>query len=146
MLLFQKEFNSITQNPFAEHTLVKIDSSTIFNLKDFQPFQKVGNDKRILDSGKKLNLGEGILHECIFHGELCTYYLSYAYFDDVLRSMIKCCCNLYLGWIAQLVQRLTLDWKIAGSNLALSIAFFHQNHIFCSKKKNWGSNPSTRPF
>ena len=44
-------------------TLVKIDSNTIFNLKDFRPFQQVGNDKRILDSGKKLNLGEGILHK-----------------------------------------------------------------------------------
>jgi hypothetical protein len=38
----------------------------------------VGNDKRILDSGKKLNLGEGILHKCKFHGKLCTYYFSYA--------------------------------------------------------------------
>ena len=55
-------------------TLVKMDSNTIFNLEDFRLFQKVGNDKRILDSGKKLNLGEGILHKCKFHGKLCTCY------------------------------------------------------------------------
>ena len=68
-------------------TLGKMDSNTIFNLEDFQPFQKVGNDKRILDSGKKLNLGEGILHKCKFHGKLCACYFSYAYFDDVLINM-----------------------------------------------------------
>ena len=65
-------------------TLVKIDSNTIFNLADFPPFQKVGNDKRILDLGKKANLGEGILHKCKFHGKLCTYYFSYAQFADIL--------------------------------------------------------------
>ena len=79
-------------------TLVKMDSNTIFNLEDFRPFQKVGNDKRILDSGKKLNLGEGILHKCKFHGKLCTCYFSYAQFDDVLING---------SWVAQLVQRQT---------------------------------------
>ena len=59
-------------------TLVKIDSNTTFNLADFQPFYKVGNDKRIIDSGKKRNLGERILHKCKFNGKLCTYYFSYA--------------------------------------------------------------------
>ena len=47
--------------------MVKMDSNTIFTLADFRPFEKLGNDKRFLDSGKKLNLGEGILHKCKFH-------------------------------------------------------------------------------
>ena len=59
-------------------TLVKMDFNTIFNLEGFRPFSKVGNDKTILDSGKKLNLDERILHKCKFHGKLCTCYFSYA--------------------------------------------------------------------
>ena len=82
------------QTTLVRSTLVKMDSNTIFNLEDFRPFQKVGNDKRILDPGKKLNLGEGILHKCKFHGKLCTCYFSYAQFDDLLIDVIKCCYKL----------------------------------------------------
>ena len=77
-ILFWVETDKEIRFFHSKLTLGKMDSNTIFNLEDFQPFYKVGNDKRILDLDKKLNLGEGILHKFKFHGKLYTCYFSYA--------------------------------------------------------------------